>query len=66
VAQDELMKEAGMRDKIIKDGDRLLAELRRRAGIRDRYYQFFTLLSRGYLYTPDWLYWTEWLDAHRS
>jgi len=62
------MKETGMRDKIMKDGDRLLAELRRKAEteIRDRYYQFSTLLSRGYPYTPDWLYWAEWIDAHRS
>jgi len=50
----------------MKDGDRLLAKLRRMADTRDRCYWFITLLLRGCLYAPDWLYWTEWVDAHRS
>ena len=50
----------------MKDGDRLLIELKREAEIRDRCYQFLQLFLCGCSYTPDWLYWREWVDASRS
>jgi len=50
----------------MKDGDKLLAVLQQRAGIHDRYHQFILLFLRGRSYTPDWIYWKEWIDAHRS
>jgi len=50
----------------MKDGDKLLIELKKRAEIRDRYHQFLLLYLHGCAYTPDWLYWGEWVDANRS